>query len=190
MDSIAIAVIKEAFQLSIPKSARVDFLHLLVARKPAIRFPLSEIDARKQLRLWCDQWNYGLAYDGSYACVASNVSLANYVLEVDNRREDHTEELGELLGYPRCCTQFVGAIGEKNIDYLVEEISMWEFLGKFKLIDPSQYSAGHSLICHLPCSPHCEASLEMAAHVLKFLRGYSELPEFSDWRHWIFEYAD
>lgn len=166
----------------LPLSAKVDFLHLLGLEKPAVRTNVPE-QAMQALRRWCLRYGYGWdADEEGYCCVASSVGLAREVLEVDRRVEPHETELGLLLGYPRCCCEAIARVGESGIDDRAAEVARWPFKGRFRLIDPSGYRQGASLICHLPCRADCAASLEIAERAVRFLQPRLSEPAFVSWR--------
>lgn len=169
----------------LPLSAKVDFLHLLGVEKPAVRTNVPE-PTIPALRRWCAHHGYGWdADEEGYCCVASSVELARKVLEVDRRVEPHETELGLLLGYPRCCCQAIARVGESGIDDWAAVVARWPFQGPFRLIDPSGYRQGASLICHLPCRADCAASLDVAERALKFLRPRLVEPAFASWLRWV-----
>lgn len=168
----------------LPMSAKVDFLHLLGLEKPAVRTNVPE-QATPALRRWCLRYGYGWdADEEGYCCVASSVELARKVLEVDRRIEPHETELGLLLGYPRCCCEAIARVGESGIDDRAAEVARWPFRDRFRLIDPSGYRQGASLICHLPCRADCAASLEIAQRAVRFLQPRLSEPAFVWWRRW------
>lgn len=168
----------------LPLSAKVDFLHLLGLEKPAVRTNVSE-QTMQVLRCWCLRYGYGWdADEEGYCCVASSVGLARKILEVDRRVEPHETELGLLLGYPRCCCEAIARVGESGIDDRAAEVARWPFQGPFRLIDPSGYRQGASLICHLPCRADCAASLEIAGRAVRFLQPRFSEPAFVSWRRW------
>jgi len=139
-----------------------------------------------EVAAWCQQYGLVLQADSEgYICIASTAELADLVLLVDRSVEPHERQLGKLLGYPVCCCNFVAALGEANIDWLAPEIANWLFVGRFRRIDPTGYLKGKSLICHLPCSPQCRASLNLAEKALDFIKANSEDPIFEPWLAWI-----
>jgi len=84
---------------------------------------------------------------------------------------DHTN-LGPLLGYPKCCSEFfleyAKQASKKNMDFIL-----------YALIDTKQYDFynnralryfGISLISHFPCSLNCQASQAIAKERLLFLQ--------------------
>jgi hypothetical protein len=123
--------------------------------------------------------------EDGFICIATNKELANRVLDIDRSPEAHEIQLGTLLGYPPCCCAVVANAGESNIDMLADQIHQWAFVGESKLIDPSGYLAGNSLICHLPCSPQCIHSLVIARSALLFVNRHRCAPEFMQWKRWF-----
>jgi hypothetical protein len=165
-------------------SAWVDFLHLVALDKPAVRIKVPELGLH-DLAHWCTQYGYEWSSDAEgFYCVARNRRIADRVLEVDQGTEPHELDLGMLLGYPSCCCEAVAEVGESRIDEYAMAAAKWEFQGRFQLIDPAGYAHGASLICHLPCSPSCEASLNIAIRAAEFLRGRLEHPAFASWMRW------
>ncbi len=138
-----------------------------------------------KLAAWCEQYSFAFKVDDEgYVCVARDIYLASIILSVAQSFEPHELRLGSLLGYPSCCCNFVSVIGEANIDTLAVEVATWSFVGRFRLINPSGYLDGKSLICHLPCSPECSASLRIAEQALNFIEANYE-PILSPWLFWF-----
>jgi hypothetical protein len=71
--------------------------------------------------------------------------------------------VGELLGYPECCTQYFASKASLDYtrEYLPFEVQPYLTFSFFKFF-------GASFILHFPCSPFCEPSILLA-------KGYSEL---------------
>jgi hypothetical protein len=171
---------------TLPRSAGVDFLHLLVSRKPAVRFKLTD-HGSTAISGWCHAHGYACRVDDEgYCCVARTASFAEHVLEVDRRSEPHELELGLLLGYPRCCADVVALIGESAIDEHALVVAAWTYEKGFRSIDPSGYRSGTSLICHLPCCPTCLPSLEIASSAARFLTTRSYCGPFERWSRWAY----
>lgn len=168
----------------LPPSAGVDFLHLVGLRKPAVRVKVSGPGLEEVAR-WCATYGYAwVADEDGFCCVARKMDLAERVLEVDRRPEPHELELGLLLGYPRCCCDAVTAVGESEIDSRAVAVAAWSYEERFRLIDPSRYRQGGSLICHLPCTPACEPSLVIARRAARFVRQHQGHPAFEPWSAW------
>lgn len=170
--------------ITLPLSAGVDFLHLVACGKPAVRFKLTE-HGSVHLAKWCAAHGYACLVDeDGFCCVAPTVHRATRVLEVDRRTEPHELELGLLLGYPQCCCAAIAAVGESAIDEHAAVVATWPFEGRFRLIDPSGYRMGDSLICHLPCGPRCEPSLQLVSRAASFIRGRLAGAPFGRWSRW------
>jgi hypothetical protein len=193
MDTIRTTMMAGSMVRSIPRdalpaSAGVDVLHLSANLKSAFRSRLATPNLCSVVEQWCEQ--HGLAFqvdqDG-FVCVARTNVLAARLLEVDRSPEPHERTLGLLLGYPSCCCEYVANVGESNIDKLAEQMREWRFLGEYRLIDPTGYLRGSSLICHLPCSPCCTVSLTIARLALRFLNEHRHEPGFERWSNWLCE---
>lgn len=170
----------------LPNSARVDFLHFLACDKPAIRTKLVHVYAKPYLEDWCRSCGFILRVDSeSFACVARDVKVAEEILNLDQSREPHEQLLGLLLGYPKCCSDFIASIGESGIDVIEQQITQWNFSGDFKLINPSNYLTGTSLICHLPCSSSCQPSLDLANRAIDFIKEYKDESCLAPWLIWV-----
>lgn len=90
----------------------------------------------------------------------------NYFATSDHRK------LGQLLGYPDCCTEFfsknIRLAAKKNMDfipYALSDIQQHDFYNNRAL----RYF-DISLISHFPCSLDCKASQAVAKERLAFLR--------------------
>lgn len=170
----------------LPASANVDFLHFVACDKPAIRTRVQESHAETKVADWCKQYNFAFQIDNDgYLCVAHDAETARLILSVDQSAEPHEKCLGILLGYPTCCCDFIANIGEANIDLLAEEIATWSFAAPFHRINPARYLDGRALICHLPCSPNCLASLQLAEKALNFIFLNAEEAILKPWLVWI-----
>jgi hypothetical protein len=171
---------------SLPISARVDFLHFLACNKPAVRTKLFHTYAKSHLEDWCNSYGFILRIDSeSFVCVARDTKVAECILDLDQSHEPHEQLLGLLLGYPECCSDFIASIGESSIDDIEQRITQWNFVGNFKRIDPSNYLAGTSLICHIPCSSSCQPSLDLANQALDFISRYRDESCLAPWLIWV-----
>lgn len=190
MDTSAIApksgsLVRTIPREGLPPSAGVDALHLSAHLKSAFRSRLTAPAFVPLVKQWCERHGLAVRFDqDGFVCVARTMELADRILEVDRNPEPHERTLGLLLNYPHCCAEFVAHAGESNIDRLAEQIRNWMFAGEYGLIDPSGYLDGTSLICHLPCSPTCSASLEIARSALQFVNQYRLEPGFERWSTW------
>jgi hypothetical protein len=175
----------------LPASATVDFLHLIACGKSAVRTQIQETNSLTKVAVWCEQYGFAFQADNEgYVCVARDAELARRILLVDQSGEPHEWKLGNLLGYPACCCDFVAAAGEANIDALAAEIATRTFVGRFRLTNPTGYLDGKSLLCHLPCSSQCWASLQIAEQALNFIKANLDEPILSPWLSWLTSIAD
>ncbi len=191
MDTITTTVIARRLIRTIPRealpaSAAVDALHMSANLKSAFRCRLTNPALFMQVNQWCEENDLAVQVDQEgFVCVARTIELATKILEVDRGVEPHELTLGLLLGYPSCCCEWVARVGESNIDGLSEQMREWLFVGEYRLIDPSGYLDGRSLICHLPCSPVCSASLAVARSALLFVDRHRLEPGFEQWSDWF-----
>jgi hypothetical protein len=88
------------------------------------------------------------------------------------------------LGYPPCCCTAIATAGESAIDDCAAIAADWNYSGCYRMINPAAYRAGGSLICHVPCSPTCDASLSLATRAWSVARQNLHRPRFSLWRLW------
>ena len=162
-------------------SARTDILHLAAKMRPAIRTELAVPVSHDIVRVWMRRLGWYTAIDRDDFLVVSRSSrLARMILAIDRDDSPHTFRLGRALGYPICCCRAAANLGEQNLDSWALALSRRRFIGRFKLIDPTRYSEGHALISHIPCSPFCQASLQMAEGTLAALcKINSLLPVFA-----------
>jgi len=184
MPSVAASSFAALPRQRLQPSAWVDFLHFLVLEKQAVRVK-PQVSGIHELARWSAQYGYEWdADEEGFCCVASSKRLARQILEIDRRTDPHELELGLLLGYPRCCCEAISLVGERKIDEHAKTVAAWQFESDFRFINPSAYLRGASLICHLPCSPNCAASLEIAVSVWRFLKRYLSYPVFRSWSAW------
>lgn len=142
-------------------SAITDISHLLTGTKPAVR--LSVGSHALDLRRWARRLGLYTSCDADgYASLSRAPSISRRVIDLDRRPGRHTQALGILLGYPRCCSRAAARGGDENIDHWHEEIAARRFHGQFRAINPAGYAAGKSLVSHVPCSHRCVASLSLA----------------------------
>jgi hypothetical protein len=186
MNNLARSLIETLPLGSLPRSAAVDALHMAVGTKSAIRTRLADPRALDAVTAWSDR--HGLTIVGDeegYVCIAAGRALAALVLEIDRKDAPHEASLGRLLGYPPCCCEFVAQCGEARIDELAGEVARWAFDGTYQLIDPTHYVVGRSLVCHLPCSPTCGRSLQLARTALGLVRLHFDSVFFRRWEAWL-----
>lgn len=171
-----------------PRSATVDMLQFLATTKPAVRLDLAlaTTAGERSLRRWATEAKFGIADDGSFLVIAKAAVEPATVLAVDRSPQPHEATLGELLGYPRCCSRAVAFVGEANIDRLAARQATWAFVGEFSAIDPSGYAGGRALVSHLPCSPDCTRSLGLARSAAAFVFAAERVsPAREPWRSWL-----
>jgi hypothetical protein len=171
---------------ALPPSAMVDALLMAAGVKRAMRTRLARLGASAAVSEWCDLHRLAHRVDAeSYVSIAVDQPLAALILKVDRQVEPHEAGLGRLLGYPACCIAFVAEEGEDRIDQLSAKAAQWPFRGDYRLIDPSLYLAGKSLICHVPCSSTCDPSLGMARAALDLVRVHRHSGGFRRWEVWF-----
>ncbi|WP_035277437.1 hypothetical protein [Desulforegula conservatrix] len=176
----------ETLPSDLNKSNYIDFLLLLANLKPALRIKIDRNLTKHELNTWCTENHFGFSSnEGGYICVAVDKDTADLVQKTDDSYEPHEYKLGLLLGYPTCCCKNISTIGEKFIDeWEGELIKNYTFEGEFELINPKGYGAGFSLISHVPCSPVCKPSLNIAQKSLQIITFYKFNKHFSHWKYW------
>jgi hypothetical protein len=158
-------------------SAVVDFVLFFGCGKPSVRLLIDGQSSVDALRTWCHNTGLDFAVDvDGFACVARGPGAAGQILETDRRAEAHEEELGRALGYPLCCCQRIASVGESGIDSYASEAAGWNFHGDYRRINPAGYREGRALISHLPCSPACDTSLEIANRARRFVLAHAAEP--------------
>ncbi len=171
---------------ALPPSAAVDALQMAAGVKRAMRTRLAGLGASGAVARWCEAHRlFHLVDDEGYASIATDRHLASLILAVDRQVGPHEARLGRLLGYPACCSEFIARRGEALIDQIAGEAARWPFEGRYRLIDPSLYLAGRSLVCHLPCSPTCNRSLEMCRQALSLVFAHRHSAGFRRWAAWL-----
>lgn len=104
----------------------------------------------------------------SYVYVALDKALSETVRHADERCD--ILETGSLLGYPLCCTHMFNELARhrkiaSNAAFFVYENGMTaSWLMNVCLLDMDC-----TLITHVPCSPHCTSSLNLAKHAFETL---------------------
>lgn len=176
----------ESVPLGLPKSAYVDILLFIADLKPSIRIGLLDTKKASRLLSWAITLEYFAKIDEERFVFVSKTNNVDYLIEVDQSYLEHTEELGQLLGYPGCCTKSISEIGEENIDsYEKNVVYKWKFENEFKRINPKFYYQGCSLISHIPCSPTCFHSLSIAKNVLLIIKENKSHHSFSKFKIWL-----
>lgn len=156
-------------------SAEVDILQVLAGLRPALRTELESPIAEEEFGRWRRRLGlFGIIDKDSFVVLAPRSELCRKIMSIDQASGNHTAHLGRLLGYPFCCVRAAARIGEPYLDAWAASLTKRGFLGEFVAIDISGYRQGQALISHIPCSPHCLASLMMAKSLQKV--AYSEPP--------------
>lgn len=152
-------------------SARTDVAQLLAGIRPVMRSELAKPVQTSVLRNWARQHRCFVALDeDGFVAFSLRPGLGRRLLELDRAPGDHLKRLGVWLGYPSCCCRAADRGGESKLDDWAEEVAARKFIGRERMIDPSGYLRGHSLISHIPCSPRCCISVKMAARLVLSLR--------------------
>lgn len=163
-------------------SVLIDLINLCaIPAKKAIRIPYknNEIDLLNIFKDFADKNALDFCYDEQFVIISKEKN-AQLIHEVDLSSEKHVKQLGELLGYPSCCVNFMNQYEENEIDKVEIDISgERNYKEYWKLIDPKNYRIGRSLISHVPCSESCVNSLIYAVLVLIFIKKLeNEFPFF------------
>lgn len=156
------------------KSFQVDWLLFIANLKPAVRIYL---EPPEQNILTKKLYFYGIPFscdEEGYIAIANKKTIASHILNIDALPEPHARILGELLGYPICCCDFIERLGENYIDDISASYKRQVFLPYYRYIDPSCYLEGKALISHVPCSYTCDLSLKIARKAYNFLHLHKE----------------
>lgn len=145
-------------------------LHLASGVRPTIRFAVPDCSAAREVRAWAATTGFFAADDESYVVVSrASAEAAKRAMGVDRSSGPHTFELGLLLGYPTCCAQAAGSHGEASLDDWASSTASWELDALNDVLNVTGYSVGRSWLSHIPCSPTCAASLDMALRTRRWL---------------------
>jgi hypothetical protein len=131
---------------------------------------------------------YPMLDDKGFLFISREKLLSERLMRLDNSSIPHAIEFGRLLGYPECCVQYIGSIGENEIDRIAENYKISDFKGLFSLIDITRYLQGIALISHVPCSVTCKSSLNTALSTYAFIMENHRLKGFHNWAKSINEY--
>lgn len=155
---------------ALPPSALVDALHLAAGTKRVIRTRLLADAPAESALGWSRAAGLAGVVDAQrYFFAGLTRQDVERAATLDAAVTPHEILFGTLLGYPDCCCRAVAAVGEENIDAHAAAVGRWAFAGRHRLIDPGEYRGGLALVSHLPCSPACDQSLELAERVLRYL---------------------
>lgn len=153
-------------------SASVDLLLILCGVRYSMRTEICERAAEPGIRKWARSLGlYANSDIDMFATFSRHPGVGRRLLHLDRSPRKHTRELGQMLGYPACCCRMAARVGESTIDEFANLVCGQRFIGRFRLIDPSGYGQGRSLISHVPCSSSCLDSLQIASHAARALSG-------------------
>lgn len=168
--------------VGLPLSFQVDFCQFLSREKPVVRSQILDSKFLDSLANSFKEIKCEFLYDSQGFFIVSRCKkLCHDALVLDHNPDPHEEPLGNLLGYPECCSKFIAQYGESTIDDLDNNFNKLQKNGDFKLIDISLYKEGISLLSHVPCSVECRASLELAKRIKSFILRYEDVRKFSVW---------
>lgn len=145
----------------LPPSAITDVMLVLRGFKPAARVSVGQRGS--DLRRWARRQGLFTSVDADgFAAISRDPTRSRRVIDLDRRPGRHTLALGTMLGYPPCCSRAAARVGDEGIDRRHAAMATRRFHGRFRAIDPSDYTNGSSRISHVPCSTRCLSSLRMA----------------------------
>jgi len=152
-----------------PSSWKVDWLHLLAGIRPVIRTRLREQGSTRAAVRWVRRQGFVCVVDDEgFIVVARKSYRARRAMAIDRSVGNHTRTLGLALGYPECCCREAAKRGDSQLDQWAETYSRIRLSGVSKVLNPIRYFEGESVLSHIPCSPRCKKSLQMAQLVLRF----------------------
>lgn len=91
-------------------------------------------------------------------------------------KSDHSS-LGDILGYPLCCVEYFNSNFDNNYDPIFLETN--EIINGNPVINILLKPFGPRIISHLPCSPHCERSIEIGNERVDLMRSIDR--KTTDW---------
>jgi hypothetical protein len=151
-------------------SAAVDIAQVHFAIRPVLRTETRRNISASEVRRWARQRGWFAHFDGRFVAFSPFPELGRRVLALDCSAFDHTYLLGLALAYPACCSRAAARNGESALDNFAASIGAAPFIGRFGAINPTGYLAGRALISHIPCSPRCAPSLDMAEALVRALK--------------------
>lgn len=147
-------------------SALVDLRLTILGIRPAFRTETSSSATNAEIGRWARARSLYFCRDADDFIVFSTKPwLVRHIMTVDQSPGDHLARLGYWLGYPPCCIRSARRMRESNLDRWSEALGARRHIGRFTSNRVSGYRAGQSLISHIPCSPQCKASLDMATKI-------------------------
>jgi hypothetical protein len=163
----------------------VDLLRLFARSARVIRLRAVEDSGTSDATAWATAAGLAVQVDVErYVVLGRSEERVGRVLRVDASADPHADELGRLLDYPVCCVKAIAAIGESAIDRRASEVARWSHEDRYRLIEIADYRAGLALVSHVPCSPSCRPTLEVAERSLAALDELAELPRYEPLRAW------
>lgn len=173
----------------LPPSSKVDLCQFIARIKPAVRTCIKSINNIPIFQKHILELGWHAVYDKSgFTVISRNPELSNTIMQVDQSTLPHAIHLGNLLGYPECCSAYVEQQGEDRIDQAAESFKRSNLRGSFSLLDISKYHEGIALISHMPCSFTCQHSLNGALLTLKFIKKHEKINNFGEWASSIINY--
>lgn len=117
---------------------------------------------------WCESLNYTYTLYDSFMYISKD-DRSSQVKSIDNSINNHLVELGEILGYPKCCIRYISKYPENSIDAAEIAINKTRnYKGNEILLNIEDYREGLALISHIPCDPKCIESYISALLTLAF----------------------
>lgn len=149
-------------------SFQTDLAQLKAGVRHVVRSELADgKDSLSKLRAWARRMGLFAAVDrDGFFTLSCSPSAARRALHIDRLPGRHETALGQVLGYPLCCCRAAARQSEACIDEWALSISKRRFIGLYRLIHPGGYSDGQAILSHVPCSPRCRPSLQMALTLL------------------------
>ena len=149
-------------------SLKTDVAQLKAGVRHVARSELADgKDSLAKLYAWARRMGLFAAVDrDGFFTLSCSPSMARRALRIDRRPGRHEVALGQVLGYPPCCCRAAARQSDARIDEWAVSIGKRRFVGLFRLIHPGGYREGQSVLSHVPCSPRCQRSLQMALSVL------------------------
>ncbi len=171
---------------SLPTSLKnndyIDMLLFLIHLKPNVRLGKNYATAYNDMKKWCKKYSYKYIISSSgYMYISRQFVSAKMTQLVDDSLLEHSELLGMLLGYPKCCRKKIKEVGEQNIDEFENQLCSNGFNKPYHLINSCSYTKGYALISHVPCCNNCNESLKIARKALRVIRLYKEYPCMKRW---------
>lgn len=144
-------------------SAAVDLRQVVAGLRFALRTEIEGAVSDAEI----GRWRRGLGLFGvrdrdGFLVLTREPAHGARIMSVDRMPGAHVVWLGYWLGYPTCCAQAAGRIGEGKLDAWATRLSRRRFIGQFTAIDIHDYRDGGALISHIPCALNCVASLRLA----------------------------